>query len=412
MSEVIQFNCPSCGTMLRLPLAMAARVGPCPNCQHEIVAPDPHRGTGARVAEPVVLKVEPEPFRPFAESPPLVPKSSERAERLVIVEPVTQPPPEPEVAPPEPVQPPIALPPATCNVSQNAVLVLSCLLAGAVGLAMGFALGVRSTRYFESSPAESAPFVVTAKREVPPAVEPAPVVEPPPVPVVEKPVPKPPKAESPDPPVKASAAAEASLRAFLEAPDWATRCAHVLNPESVRTAMEAYSHDVPDGPTAYKSISVKQSQLDETSGSTLFVFIVTTEKFPKGIPLAVKETASGWLVDWLTFVEFRDGLFQAFADGPANKSGFFHLIVRTPPPDEIPKARNENFASYLLQSPLADEARLAYVSRKSTSAAILEAQTADSRNYAPVLEVVKRKTPDKKDFLEIISVKSDDWFPR
>jgi hypothetical protein len=36
--------------MLRLPQAMAACQGPCPNCGREIIAPDPERGTRAHEA--------------------------------------------------------------------------------------------------------------------------------------------------------------------------------------------------------------------------------------------------------------------------------------------------------------------------------------------------------------------------
>ena len=69
MAEVIQFNCPVCGTLLRLPLALAAERGPCPNCLREIIAPDPFRGIGAYEI-PVAMPEEIEPLRPVAEAPP------------------------------------------------------------------------------------------------------------------------------------------------------------------------------------------------------------------------------------------------------------------------------------------------------------------------------------------------------
>ncbi|MES2659385.1 MAG: hypothetical protein V4689_12265 [Verrucomicrobiota bacterium] len=409
MAEVIQFNCPVCGTLLRLPLAMAAQQGPCPNCQREIVAPDPYRGIGGHEAPPPVLPVEPEPFAPFAETPPLVPKQA-------IIEKPPEPAPVPE---PEEIAPPqvVATPPApvpqvpVSDPPQRAILVLSCLLAGAVGLAMGYAFGVRSAQAFMATPAASQPLVVSPMVEKPVIVVPPPVVVPPPAPVVETPVVVAPKIEPVKPPEKVSAAAEAALRAFLDAPDWAARSTYVLSPDRVRNAMEAYSREVPDGPTVYQSISVKHSQVDEKTGNTLFIFVVTTEQFPTGIPVAVKETGGGWLIDWLAFVEFRDSLFQKFVDGPANKGGFFHLVVTVPPPNPA-EEENENFTTYLLQSPLAEKAQLAYVKKNSAAATTLEGQTAGGRAYAPILEVEKRATPDKQTYFEILSVKADDWFPR
>lgn len=409
MAEVIQFNCPACGTMLRLPLAMAALQGPCPSCQREIVAPDPYRGIGAHEAPPpVVLKV-PEPFKPFAESPPLVPKRAAelpkpapRKEEPEIILP-------PEIRVPSPVaaaQPPVA-PALVAEPPRRAILVLSCLLAGTVGLGIGYALGVLTGRP-PLTPSEH-PVVVAPKIDKPPVIETLPVAEPVPTP---QPVAEPPKVEPVRPQEKVSAAAEASLQAFLEAPDWAARNAYVLYPDKVRNAMEAYSRAVPDGPTPFKSITVKQSQVDPVTGNTLFIFIVTTEQFPAGIPVAVKETGGGWLIDWLAFVEFRDSLFQKFVEGPPGKGGFFHLVVSIPPSATEAGSVNENFTAYLLQSPLTDKAQLAYVKKDSPAAARLREQTAGGRAYAPVLEVEKHKTPSKQDYFEILSVKADDWFPR
>lgn len=411
MAEVIQFNCPVCGTMLRLPLAMAARQGPCPSCQREIVAPDPYRGIGAHEAPPpVVLKV-PEPFKPFAETPPLVPKKAAemakpppRKEEPEIILP-------PEIRVPAPVaaaQPPVA-PALVAEPPQRAILVLSCLLAGTVGLGIGYALGVLNSRP-PLTPAAHFPSVVVApKINEPPVIETTPVVQPAPT---LQPVAELPKVELVRPPEKVSAAAEASLQAFLEAPDWAARNAYVLYPDKVRTAMEAYSHAVPDGPTPFKSITVKQSQVDPATGNTLFIFIVTTEQFPTGIPVAVKETGGGWLIDWLAFVEFRDSLFQKFVEGPPGKGGFFHLVVSIAPSAPEAGPTNENFTAYLLQSPLSDKPQLAYVKKDSPAAARLREQTAGGRAYAPVLEVEKRATPSKQVYFEILSVKADDWFPR
>ena len=411
MAEVIQFNCPVCGTMLRLPLAMAARQGPCPSCHREIVAPDPYRGIGGHEAPPpVVLKV-PEPFKPFAETPPLVPKQTvvipkdpaPKEEPEIILPPENPPPKAAVTAPQALVAPaPVSGPP------QRAILVLSCLVAGLVGIVVG-AMAVLAAQTFLTTKVGARPLVVAPNIEKPPVIVPTPVIEPVPTP---KPIAEPPKIEPAKPPEKISAAAEASLQAFLEAPDWAARNAYVLYPDKVRGAMEAYSRAVPDGPTPFKSISVKQSQVDPATGNTLFIFIVTTEQFPAGIPVAVKETSGGWLIDWLAFVEFRDSLFQQFVGGPAGKGGFFHLMVSVPLADSANASANENFTAYLLQSPLSETAQLAYVKKNSPTAARLLEQTAGGRAYAPVVEVEKRTTPNKQDYFEILSIKADDWFPR
>jgi predicted RNA-binding Zn-ribbon protein involved in translation (DUF1610 family) len=342
MAEVIQFNCPSCGTLLRLPLALAACQGPCPNCGREIIAPDPDRGSGAHEAVPEVAV------------PPVVGKPRRK------------------------------------------IPVISNLLTGA----LGFALGVISYQHFAQTQRVIPP--VKAEKPAVIAEPPAPIPEPP-KPVIEK---------SPEPPAKASAAAEISLRAFLEAPDWAARSAYVLFPEKMRAAMESYSREAPDGPTAFKSISVKHSHIDEQTGNTLLIFYVATETFPAGIPVAIKETSGGWLVDWQSFVEFRDQLFQKFVDGPADRTGHFHLVATLPPPERAAKTGNEHFSSFLLQSPLDAKPQLAFVKKPSEILTAFQSATQNGGIFTPLLEVAKRQTADGKSYLEVLKVTATDWLPQ
>ncbi len=446
MAEVIQFQCPICATTLRLPLAMAARQGPCPTCGREIIAPDPYRGVGAHEVQPLWHPPELEPSRPFVESPPLAtlapkPPSEPFQERIPAQEcpPVQEippwapfgdqsPTPHPEAVwdnpPALPPPPPVAAP--ACQKPQRTILVLSCLLAALGGFVIGLAWAQQSPASGPQAgllipsqpPVEKASILPEPAKPEPVKIAPGPTEPSPPVPVLVKPrVETPEPAPKPPEPVieksaKVSAAAQASLQAFLEAPDWATRCAHVLFPEKVRGAMEAYSKEAPDGPTSYKSIAVKQSQIDEKTGLTLFVFVVVTEKFPQGIPVAVKETANGWLVDWLTFVEFRDGLFQKFIDGPVEQTGYFHLAVTRPPADRAASTENDFFSSFLLQSPLAEKPKLAFARKNSEAYKEILAQTAAGQVFAPVLEVRKRKTPDGQPYFEIQRVMAPDWLPR
>ncbi len=421
MAEVIQFNCPVCGTMLRLPLDLAAQKGPCPTCQREIIAPDPFRGIGAFEAPDVRSFPRDEPFRPFVDSPPVVqqelrpaPKPTPPVVKEIDVPVVAEaPPPAPVVAPEIKVSPE----------PQKTILVLSCLLSFSVALAMGYALGVRSNQYFTRVP-PPAPLAAPAGKidTPPPKPEPTPIFvkpiiqEPPkqetPTPELPKAQEKQPPPEKPPEPVKVSAAAEASLRAFLEAPDWATRNAHVLFPEAIRSAMENYSREAPDGPTPFKSIAVKQSQTDEKTGNTLFIFMVETNTLPVSIPVAVAETQKGWLVDWQAFIEFRDDLFKKFADGPAGKIERFHLIVTTPPPDRAAKTENEQFASFLLNPPIPGRQQLAFVKKNTEAYRTCLAATASGGIFTPVLEVTKLNTPDKQPYLEILKVSAGDWLPK
>lgn len=222
------------------------------------------------------------------------------------------------------------------------------------------------------------------------------------------PAPEPPKPA----PLKTSAVAEAALKAFLDAPDWTTRSAHVLHPETTRLAMEEYSRQVPDGPTPYQSVTIQNSYTDPKTGNTLFIFQVITEQHPTGIPVAVSETPSGWLIDWQTFIEFRDDLFRSFADGPTGKTGRFHLIVSAPLPPRAAKTENEHFSSFLLDPPIPGRQRLAYVRKTAEIHSILTAATQAGAAFTPVLELANRESPDGKSYLEITDIVATDWLPK
>jgi hypothetical protein len=378
MAEMIQFPCPVCSTILRLPLAMAAARGPCPQCSHEITAPDPARGLGAfEVPVPKDLEwIEPLPEPPLEMMPPVPHALSPAAPRL-----------------------------------WGRPLLLACLVTGMVAFAIGYLFGTRVGREWPPPAAVVAP--VARAEEPPPLPTPItirvkPIIEKAPLEALEKkPVAKP-KEES----KQVAATAEATLRAFLEAPDWATRSAYVLFPEKTRAAMEAYSHEAPDGPTAFTSITAKQTQIDETTGYTLLIFFVATQAFPSGIPTAVQETADGWLVDWYAFVEFRDQLFQKFMDGPADQTGRFHLIVSQPPPGSKVNRSNEHFMSVVVNAPLNPTPQVAYVKNASEASTTLRAATPEDEFFTPVLEVVKRVTADGKTFLEVLQVVVSNWSPQ
>ncbi|MCP5531562.1 MAG: hypothetical protein H7A49_02500 [Akkermansiaceae bacterium] len=407
MAELIQFPCPACDAVLRLPLARAGWQGGCPRCGREIIAPSPQLGIGARLAPE-------EADLPFADIPPPPPSAPAAVDRE---------PPAP-VAEEKPVRldPVREIPRPTAAARESRapdhhrpVLVLSVLLSSVVSLVAGYLLGVRSDWLIARTPFPELPEIPTA------TVQP---VKPAPAPVLVKPVTAPaPEATEPAPAEaapettaapateKASSVAEAALRAFLDAPDWTARSAYVLSRERVSPLMESYAREHPDGPTPITSLSVESSYTAPGSGETVFVFKVTTERVPTGFHVPVAETKDGWLVDWESFVEFRDDRFRLFAEGPADHTGRFHLLVRKPNAEQAVGTENEHFTTFLVEPPLPDRQRLAYVRKGSDPHTKLNAATAGDLFTAPVLELAKRTTPDGKSYLEITRIVAGDWLP-
>lgn len=402
MPESIHFPCPSCGVVLSLPLERAGWQGPCPRCGDELLAPDPARGLGAVLAPATEI-----PFQPFAEGRP----APSNTPRHAIVEPDPPPPPSVGEAAParlEPVPQASAPAPPPAPDLRRSVLVLSVLLASVVSLVIGYLVGVRSDWLIARTPFPEFP-AIPAADVAPLKPTPAPVLVKQPAEPDPEPAPAPPD-PAPEP-ARASDAAEAALRAFLDAPDWSARAAYSLAAEKVRPIMEAYAREHPDGPTPTRGISVESSYTDPETGDTTFIFRVRTEEAPTGFPVAVAGTEQGWLVDWETFIEFRDDRFRQFAEGPADRSARFHLLVRKPTTEQAAGTENEHFTSLMVEPPMPDRQRLAYVRKGTETFDRLAAATSGGMIAAPVLELAKRTTPDGKSYLEITRILAADWLP-
>lgn len=404
MPDLLQFFCPVCGASLKVPSTMAGTSGPCPCCRREIVAPGIKE-----IPQPAAIFTPPrEPeFRPFSIPTPGLSTKPHAEDEPAPKE--TPPPPEPAATktPADTPQPPTPVVTVSCpRAPHRAVFVLSVLLTAVLALLAGYIVGARSN------------WLVS--RIAPPVVRPAtpPVDLPPPEPItktviVQAPADVP-KKPAPDPktnPVNASAAAEAALKAFFDAPDWTTRSSYVLNIAKVRTAMEIHSRSGSDGPISWQSVSLANSYTDTASGNTTFIFKAVTANHPTGIPVALVETPSGWLVDWETFVEFHDDLFKRFAEGPPDQTGQFHLVVTQPPADRAARTENEHFVSFLVDPPAPDRQQLAYVKKGSSAQIHLSKATESGAPFTPVLELAKKSSPDGKNYLEIVAVKADNWLP-
>jgi hypothetical protein len=150
------------------------------------------------------------------------------------------------------------------------------------------------------------------------------------------------------------------LKAFLTAPGWAARSAHVIASEQVHQSMAVQASIHGDGPIDTTEISLLQD------GENSHVFLVKTEKIPGGFPVALARTGDGWLVDWRTFSEFFYDRFKAFAAEPSGKPETFHLLV-----NRGEAGADENTATFRLNPPMPGREQLAKVRKDSSAYATL-----------------------------------------
>lgn len=174
--------------------------------------------------------------------------------------------------------------------------------------------------------------------------------------------------------------------------------------------MEAYYKSHPDKPTPWSKLEIEHCEVIDSTGFLLSVFRVHTAAFPKGYPVAVAETVNGWRVDWESFIEYQDGLFQQFIGASGEGKGTFHLIVRQSP--EASKTAGRIDYEVIPFTAPAGAVQKASTAKDSTAASQLAQFTLDGNVATLVLELARHMNPDGTKRLEILSVPATNWRPR
>ena len=355
--QPLRFNCPACAATLTLPRIAAGIQGPCPKCWQEIVGPDPARELPARL-----------PSLP----PPLAALPAE----------------------------PDAPLPAPGHQSRNALAWLVTVAALAAG---GFYWATSGNRPEPPKPAVA-----------PPAQESATAV-----PLAEPVAPTPSNVPNGMPPVTAVPAseAEATLRAFLEAPDCQARARFVIAPEDALPAMEAHAASHGNGPIATTTLG----HLENAGPATIFK--LGTPTLPDGFPVAVVDTDEGPKVDWESFVSFHDDQFWKFVQGPVGSSGIFYVLAHPEP--AAAAATTMQLARYRLSVPMPGRSLSVWIRKGSVGFARLRSVFAGSDGFEEneinrlaetgvpvVLSLAKRQAADGRTFVEIEDLVAVGWGPR
>lgn len=144
------------------------------------------------------------------------------------------------------------------------------------------------------------------------------------------------------PPPKIQAAAPASgegipdeaqpalqvLKDFLAAPKLTERLKFTLAAEMVQPVMERYYASSPDGPIQSHKITFGRfDQTPELIGAPHCVFSVESKEWAYPVPVILKKSATGWKVNWLTFVEMKDRKLEAFFESYTEERALFHVGI-------------------------------------------------------------------------------------
>ncbi|MEM9081617.1 MAG: hypothetical protein AAGC74_13095 [Verrucomicrobiota bacterium] len=201
-----------------------------------------------------------------------------------------------------------------------------------------------------------------------------------------------------------------ALNAFLAAPTWNTRIHHSLHPERVGVLMKKYYLSNPDEPIIPTSIRYQHSETDEATDTTFYVFHLTTEQAEAGFPVAIEETEYGYKVDWEAFVEFKDNLFQQFAQNPQpGTSGQFHVIVRKTHYFDKDFPEIENLTPYRIDPPIPDQDKTAFVNNATPVGNEIGSKVDWGSPFTPLIELTWRESEAGTAYLEITKIIFENW---
>lgn len=260
--------------------------------------------------------------------------------------------------------------------------------------------------------AEPAEAQVVASPDTAATAEAAPVAEDPPITVARAlPLdPSRPAAEPEADPDSLLRAPETALRKFLAAPNWKERLKHAQVPEKVRADMAEYYKTHPDGAHTPTSVTYMTSSPAPGRKYMMYLFHVTFPDLPQGFPIAVEETASGWKVDWRSFVEFKDEHLKKFLSGYQPEPASFQIkLQRTHYFDKDVPDLDQKYC-FRISAPIYGHDGYAFVDR--TDATVVP-KLQDKLGWDAAHHVIATlqwvRTPGGHQFVALRDILSDSW---
>lgn len=122
--------------------------------------------------------------------------------------------------------------------------------------------------------------------------------------------------------------AAADLQKFLNCTNLAERLEFTLASDQMKPLMERYYSVNPDGPVPVDSIGfVRLDRNPQVGGGPHALFGVESKKWEFPIPVMLESSPTGYRVDWLSFVEFKDRVLEKFFQGYQPGRARFHVGI-------------------------------------------------------------------------------------
>lgn len=200
-----------------------------------------------------------------------------------------------------------------------------------------------------------------------------------------------------------------TLRNFLAAPTWEARAAYVQKPGETKPAMEKHAKRYGDGPVNPNTIKFVDRHPGKDGGPPYCMFELAGGDLKHNVLVLVEQPKEGEaLVDWATFVEFKDDLLLKFLEtqGEPNQSFRVMLSRKHYFAKDVPDLASKD--SFQVQQPNDAFDGHVFLPKSTALSKKLAAQLGWNQNMPVIVELAWR-TNGKLHWVEIVRIVNYGW---
>ncbi len=213
-------------------------------------------------------------------------------------------------------------------------------------------------------------------------------------------------------PDEAKPASEA-LMAFLSADTLEGKRQFILGADDpqINALVERYYGQADAVPIPITSIGlIRHDPNPEVGGGMQSVFMVASPDWTYPIPVMVQETKSGYKLDWIAFIEFKDNWLFKFVQGYRENPGRFHVSIKRGHYFERDVPDLENKDCFIIQPPQEDFEVSVFVPKNTPLAEKLRRDLSWSTQYAYVLAEIQWRDDGVHQWIELTAVPQLNWY--
>jgi hypothetical protein len=200
-----------------------------------------------------------------------------------------------------------------------------------------------------------------------------------------------------------------TLRSFLAAPTWQERAAYVQKPDLVKPAMEKHAAKYGDGPIVPATIKFVDRHPGKDGGPPYCMFEIDGGDLKHEVLVLVEQPAQGLpLVDWASFVEFKDDLLLKFLETKGEPNQTFRVLLSRKHyfAKDVPDLASKD--SFQVQQPNDRFDGHVFLPKSTALSKKLATQLGWNQNMPVIVELAWR-TNGKLHWVEMVSIVSYGW---